>query len=266
MREPMRVLSGGLGNLNIRIGDHRVLRIHQRDPRSVDKEAHLLRRGWRSFRVPSLLDRGEDFLVLEYVAHGPLLGTAEHGAAVGEALAEIHGVKVDTCGFLDSELAVVEPLPNWIAALEEHVTGCFDGDCIEFGDLKEPVLAVYAQHRAELESLAARAVLQHGDFKPSNLHWTTTGQLLVLDWEFAFAGPPLMDVGQLIRWSVPESFRDAFATQYVAHGGALPERWSEHAAVFDLANLVGLLARTDPGSRRARDVRARIQATIARER
>jgi hypothetical protein len=42
----------------------------------------------------------------------------------------------------------------------------------------------------------------------------------------------------------------------------LPDRWRRLAQIFDLVNLAGLLARGS-GTRRVRDVRDRIQATLA---
>ena len=256
------MLPGGLANLNVRIGENRVLRIYVRDPESIDKEALLLGRGWDSFRVPAILGRGEDFLLLEYVPHGQLLGTDHEGAAVGKALAEIHSIAFHTNGFLGPDLSIAEPMPDWIAAIEAEATSAFGRAHKEFTDLRKPVLAFYERHRTELEDLAVGAVLQHGDFKASNLHWTTSESLLVLDWEFAFAGPPLMDLGQLVRWPVPRPFLDAFESGYRSNGGRLPQDWTERAAAFDLVNLVELLARATPGSTRAKDLQARIEATV----
>ena len=232
--ELLEVLRGGLANLNIRIGK-RVLRIYERDKNSLEKEALLLVRPWQSFRVPALLGRGKGVLLLEYVSHGPLIGTAGHGATVGRALAEIHATAFPTSGFFGSDLSIGEPLRSWTTAVETEVASDFSSTRSDLANLRESVLGYYDWHRAEMEHLSVVAVLQHGDFKPSNLHWTTDDSLLVLDWKFAFAGPPLMDVGQLSRWSLPHPFIEA----------------------FDLVNLVELLGRATPGSRQARDLRAR---------
>ena len=86
--------------------------------------------------------------------------------------------------------------------------------------------------------------------------------MLVLDWEFAFAGPPLMDLGQLVRWPVPRSFLDALESGYESKGGRLPQDWTGRAAAFDLVNLVEMLVRSTPGTKRAKDLRARIEATV----
>jgi aminoglycoside phosphotransferase (APT) family kinase protein len=116
-------------------------------------------------------------------------------------------------------------------------------------------------------------VLLHADFKPSNLHWATDDRLLVLDWEFAYAGTVLSDVGQLLRWEPPSSFTEAFAVTYRTHGGELVEDWQLWAAAFDLVNLAGLLRnfarRSDGGddsSARILDIEAALRenARLAR--
>lgn len=260
----VELLPGGFANLNVRVGADRVLRVYLRDPAVRPKEALLLRRGWRSLRVPAVLDEGDDFLLLERVAHGPLLATAEHGAAVGRALAELHQVRFDVAGHLGRDLTVVEPFPCAVSALRAHVDDLLEGPAgALMHDFAAPLRAFLAERADRLRASAGPPVLLHGDFKASNLHWTTDERLLVLDWEFAWAGPALMDVGQLARWAPPDAFCEAFAASYRGAGGALPHEWRRDAAAFDLANLVGLLASAPAGSRRALDVRGRIAETLA---
>jgi hypothetical protein len=63
--EPLEVLSGGLCNINVRIGVDRVLRIRG-DRSALGKEATLLSRPWRSFRTPAVLATGDDYLLLNF--------------------------------------------------------------------------------------------------------------------------------------------------------------------------------------------------------
>jgi aminoglycoside phosphotransferase (APT) family kinase protein len=120
------------------------------------------------------------------------------------------------------------------------------------------------ERRDEYHRDAEGPVLLHGDFKVSNLFWVPAANApLVLDWEFAYSGPALMDVGQLFRWEPSEIFARAFAASYRGHGGTLPDGdWRRAAASFDLVNLCGLLERAEPGSRRAIDVREGIVRTL----
>jgi hypothetical protein len=227
---PLERLGGG-NNLNVRIGD-RVLRIYRRN-RSARKEAALLSRPWRTFQVPEVLDVGDDFLVLRYVDHRPLEASAEHGAAVGRALAEIHAVRFESAGFLDDTLRVTRPLPG-------------------LGPLTTLGVSV-----AELELRLGSPVLVHGDFKSNNLRWTAAG-LVIFDWEAAIAGSALFDLGALVRWWPPPSFVDAFVESY----GNLAGDWRRWADTLDLVNLVGKRARATAGSRRALDLDRRIASTL----
>jgi hypothetical protein len=263
--EPLELLGGGHANSNIRVGQRRVLRIYRRDRAALARERALLRQPWTTFVVPDVLDAGDDFLVLSYVPHDRLTVSGDHGAATGRALAEIHRRRFSRAGFLDGDLHVVRPFDDVVDALvayarEELGRAAADADAARPGDR---VMAFLAARVDALRDAAGPAVLLHGDFKASNLHRTGANRLLVLDWEFAYAGPALMDVGQLLRWDPPPAFVSAFEAGYRAGGGHLPEGWRHWSDVFDLFNLAGLLGGAAPGSRRALDVRARMMRTLA---
>jgi fructosamine-3-kinase len=263
--EPLEVLRGGHANVNVRVGSGRVLRIYRRDPGTGGKEMALLQLPWASFVVPSVLGSGEDFLVLDYIPHGPLGVDREHGTRIGRALAEIHRMRFTQSGFLGADLQVCTPFTDTLEALRSYARSELDRAALPAGsDLRSLVLACLANRLDALRAAAESPVLLHGDFKASNLHWTSDDRLLVLDWEFAYSGPALMDVGQLLRWDPPATFISAFAESYRAEGGELPDGWQRSAEVFDLFNLVGLLAGAAPDSRRSLDVRRRMRQTVER--
>lgn len=265
-RGPVTTLSGGLVNTNVLVED-RVVRIYRRDAGVAALEATLVARPWSSFRVPKLLSTGADFLELEYVPHTPLLGSAEHGEAAGRALAEIHSVSLPQPGFLDAQLRVVSPFDDLVSALIDYANrelsrAPFTLDAA----LHERVLTALRENETALREVTGSPVLLHADFKASNLHWANDARLLVLDWEFAYSGSRLSDVGQLLRWQPPRPFVDAFARAYVAAGGTLPREFEKWAALLDLVNMAGLVANlpwTETASRRLRDVQQRIEATLA---
>ncbi|XXY50976.1 phosphotransferase [Sorangium sp. So ce269] len=178
------------------------------------------------------------------------------------ARAGIHAVGFDRAGFLGPDLAIAWPFDACIGALRAHVDAVLDRLAPALRDaLSEPVGAFLDASAGALRGLASAPVLLHGDFKASNLHWLASGELLVLDWEFAYAGPSLMDVGQILRWSPGPEFVAAFAEAY-RERAPLPEGFERWAAAFDLFNLVGLLDGVEPGSRRAIDVCGRILKTV----
>ncbi len=254
-------LSGGLANKTIRLGNDRVMRLYTRDQTALPKEAALLSRQWATFRTPRILDRGEDYLVLRYVPHRPLLNSQRHGTAVGEALAEIHQERTDMCGLFDDRFRVAEPFPDFMASMMGYIaTLSFTATDIA---IRDRLLEAMTRCAPALAPFCTKPVRLHGDFKPSNLHWTDDDRLLVLDWEFTYAGPALMDVAQLARWSMPEPFRTAFEAAYRENGGKLETDWRNAAARLDLVNLAGLLAKSVPGLTHHADLVGRIKATLA---
>jgi aminoglycoside phosphotransferase (APT) family kinase protein len=72
----------------------------------------------------------------------------------------------------------------------------------------------------------------------------------VLDWEFAFSGSPLTDIGNMLRFrdEHPPGFGDGFIAGYRDAGGELPERWREISEALDLYPLADFLTRP-PGHR-----------------
>ncbi|MEI9948437.1 MAG: aminoglycoside phosphotransferase family protein [Pseudomonadota bacterium] len=262
---PVTLLSGGLANANVLV-DGRVLRIYRRDPSALHLEAALLRRSWQSFRVPAILATGEDFLLLEHVPHGPLLGSPGHGAAVGRALAEIHALSFEQAGFLTPDFGIGQPFPDLVTSLIDYVRSLVPGTERALGsELTWRLLDALESNAPALRAASGRPSLLHADFKASNLHWTEDERLLVLDWEFAYSGSRLSDIGQLLRWAPPEGFVRAFAHGYLQAGGELPAEFRKWAALLDLVNLAGLVAnpsRVD-SEPRLRDVRERIALTLA---
>ena len=263
---PVTILSGGLCNTNARVGD-RVLRIYRRDASVAALEARLVAHPWSSFRVPKLLSAGSDFIVLEYVPHTPLLGSAEHGEAAGRALAEIHSVSFAQPGFIDAQLRVVRPFDDIVTALIDYANSELGRAPVTLdAALHERVLSALRDNEHALREVAGPPVLLHADFKASNLHWADGARLLVLDWEFAYSGSRLSDIGQLLRWQPPREFVTAFALGYAEAGGALPTDFEHWAALFDLVNLAGLLANlpwAETASARLLDVQQRIERTLA---
>ncbi len=272
----LELLSGGLANSNVLIDGERVLRIHRRDPSSAAKEAHLLRQGFRSFRVPRVYAEGSDFLVLEFVPHRALVGTRATGEAVGRALAEIHQARPLAArslaarprerelraGLLGPDLSLRVEFDDVVSALLDYARSRRAQSERALGpELSMRVSAALEAKAPQLRQAAGPPALLHGDFKVSNLHWAASEELLVLDWEFAWLGPRLMDVGQLLRWGAPCEFVAGFAAGYRQEGGELCDDFERLAREFDLFNLIGLL---DAGreSTRSKNIQARILETL----
>ena len=207
---------------------------------------------------------GEPLLLARHVA-GVLVGQAvthrrgsarELGHAAGTALAAIGSVTFERGGVFTGADLVPSPagLP---ASLPEFVEACLRAgpaatalSPAELGRLR--ALAAAAGPLAA--SAAAARQLVHSDYNGKNLlavrrhgRWSVSA---VLDWEFAFSGSPLVDIGNMLRFrdAHPPGFGDGFIGGYQDAGGSLPPDWREISEALDLYALADLLTRP-PGHR-----------------
>lgn len=196
--------------------------------------------------------------------HAPLPPTRRAGARVGAAAARIHAITFAQAGFLDASLAVAEPFDaGALAGLRAWADGLLEGDAgARLGAARvAAVRRAWDARAAELAAACAQPALVHSDYKPTNVRWLPEEEeALVLDWEFAWSGPALLDVGMMLRWRPPEPFVGGLAAGLRGGGAALVDDWRRLAELLDLFNLVGLLARA--GGRRSADLLARVDATL----
>jgi fructokinase len=98
-------------------------------------------------------------------------------------------------------------------------------------------------------STASARQLVHSDYNGKNLlalqrggRWSISA---VLDWEFAYSGSPLADIGNMLRFraAYPPGFASAFIAGYREAGGDLPPDWREASEALDLYALADLLTR-----------------------
>ncbi len=262
---PWDVLAGGLRTLNLRFGD-RVVRIAIVPDHDLRKEAAVMDCVRGEVRVPRLLGGDAGALLLEYVPHVPIPGTAAAARAVGRAAARIHAHRFERSGFLDGDLGVVEPFTTALDGLLEWVVPKLRGTAgRRLGDRARAVEALWGRYDAELRAACAQPALTHADFKPANVKWVPAeSDVVVFDWEFAWAGPPLMDIGQFLRWGVPGPFAAGLARAYQEAGGVLPGGWRRTCEVLDLFSLVAFLDDREDRPIRDRDVLLRISETLAR--
>ena len=111
-----------------------------------------------------------------------------------------------------------------------------------------------------------RVCLVHSDLNPKNLLFDPDTLALtgVLDWEFAHAGHPFTDLGNLLRFDRDPRFEAAVLAAYAERRGTPPERALASARAADLWALVDLAARrtANPVAARA----DRLLRAIARDR
>jgi aminoglycoside phosphotransferase (APT) family kinase protein len=207
--------------------------------------------------LPLLLARHmPGVMVSEAVAREPA-AAAGLGAAAGRALAAIGAVTFPGGGAFTGPDLVPSPeaLP---ASLPEFLESCLRAGNAA-GALSPAEIGRLRALAAAAADPLARSVgrarqLVHSDYNGKNLlavggdgRWSISA---VLDWEFAFSGSPLTDVGNMLRFRAcrPAGFAGGFVAGYRDAGGQLPERWREISEALDLYALADFLTRP-PGHR-----------------
>jgi aminoglycoside phosphotransferase (APT) family kinase protein len=275
------VLSTGLANTNIRFrlrGDERsyVLRVHTREHRAAARERDLM--GYLASNPRSSIPvaplvysdpaplRGEHPYSIWGFVEGTLLQDL-FGTLSESELVEIAGVcgrvaaafavhRFPKCGEFGAKLVVAEDYgaPSQFVpdAVHRALFGGLAGERLGVR-LRDALWTAVVRTSPLLTELDGQYTLVHADYKRSNLlleraleGWNVAA---VLDWEFAFAGPPLIDVGLFLRAgdALPTGFRDAFAAGYRAAGGELPSEWLRLSRLVDLLSQITFLG--DPRDR-----------------
>ena len=274
--EVIEPLSGGARRDTYRVidetGARSVLRL-DRDAASLEKEVALTLLVRDRVAVAAIV--GADLtgdlvgvpLTVSAYAEGESLDAALAGAGdddasalgeiVGSTLAAIGTIGFDAPGPLGPALRPEPfdvPLPGLLVQMGDRVLG----EAAARSALGDPVAdgyrALLQEAAPALEAVADEAALVHSDFNGKNLVFARDPAgapvvSAVLDWEFAFSGPPLADVGNMLRRQerMPAAFVDRFAGSFAEHGGGLPVGWRSIAAALDALAVLDFLDRGTRG-------------------
>jgi Ser/Thr protein kinase RdoA (MazF antagonist) len=280
------VLSGGLRNTNYRLylaDEPRavVLRLYTAEAAACAREVALMRLLGERVPVPRVLRAdltveppwalfewmdGMRFDQMLVQASPPEVEQACRSA--GEVLAAIHGFSFAGPGFLGPNLEIREPMGySWLTGVE----GFFAGEVARHlvgAELANGVVRLVQREAWRLADLWGQACLVHADYKPWNLlarrgasGWAISA---ALDWEFAFAGPPLNDFGIFLRYSerMPAEYAAGFVDGYRAAGGSMPADVRNLARLIDLVCLWTFLERAPVDPAIVRDVTSLLVATV----
>jgi aminoglycoside phosphotransferase (APT) family kinase protein len=177
----------------------------------------------------------------------PRLGEHERatlGRSLGGILADLGGMPMLAAGpFVDGRLAIgsfkpdLDGLPEAVELAEPQL-GWWSPD--ELAGLRE--VAVDAQ---ALLDTVGRRVLVHSDFNAKNLLVDPESLELtgLLDWEYAHAGHPFTDLGNLLRFERDQAFTEAVLASYTARRGGTAADALALARAADLWALVDLAPR-----------------------
>ena len=168
------------------------------------------------------------------------------GGNLGEVLSRLAQMPMLRQGeLLDGELRI-GPMPPALADLAGWVEDRSTSSALSqwaTGDLE--ALREVADRAQDLLDLTERACLVHGDVNPKNvLVEEGTGEVTaLLDWEFAHAGSPFSDLGNLLRFDRRPAFADALLATYSARVVDAPADLLDRARAADLFALVELASR-----------------------
>jgi aminoglycoside phosphotransferase (APT) family kinase protein len=163
------------------------------------------------------------------------------GEQLGELLVRLSGIPFLSFGeFVGRELVISSfegSLTQWFG---QHVEG--------MGLTRDQVSALESVlDRAEdlAETGVDRVCLVHSDFNPKNLLVDpATAEITgLIDWEFAHAGSPYTDLGNLLRFCDDPVLGEAVLHVVRSSGPALGDRLVERARAADLWALIDLASR-----------------------
>ena len=266
-------LDGGIMNWNYAIrlsgaAERFVLRFYDRAPASCAKEVAILGIVRRDVPVPSVLHAAVDgadgyppFCVLEFIdgislrtlrRRGDAKGVADATYDAGRLLSRLGRHRFERSGLLSPELAVTDG-PFAGASVTDVVEHFVRSPLFRQrvgADLVVRVVDFARANEGRVEQTRG-AVLVHGDLNSPNIFvrqergsWRVGA---ILDWEFAFAGSMLCDVGNMLRYERPDQSRyePHFSRGLIDGGWDAPDDWFLRARLADLPALCELLTRED---------------------
>jgi aminoglycoside phosphotransferase (APT) family kinase protein len=186
-------------------------------------------------------------------------GLATLGARLGRILADLAGMPMLRAGpFVDGDLTIgsfaaegedIDGLPAFVALHEQAF--------LHWSQAELTALHEVATDAQALLDTVGRLCLVHSDVNPKNLlvdpdTLEVTG---LLDWEFAHAGHPYTDLGNLLRFDREPALVEAVLEAYTDRHGGTPAEALDLARAADLWALIDLAARRgqNPVADRAHD-------------
>jgi aminoglycoside phosphotransferase (APT) family kinase protein len=243
-------------------GEQAVLRlyVHKPDRAAVDAALLELLRGL--VPVPRVLDlrtpqmaEGPAYLLTELLP-GERLGEVLPDAAPGlrtqlarslaDVLARLNGIPFRHPGDLvDADLHVDPrslPADSLVAWAEQHLDG---GPLAQWDAAERQALLRVADHADTLLETTDRWCLAHSDFNAKNLLVDPTSGAVtgLLDWEFAHAGTPYTDLGNLLRHERDRELTEPLLERFRSLAPPPPDDLVDRARSADLWALIELASR-----------------------
>ena len=273
-------LTGGFANTNTLIrlasGKKLVMRFPQSGSARFQLECAFLRNYADKLPVPKLLAANQKVALLDFV-EGTLLSefdqTDHHSwrqaiESVGSALAKVHQVEFRSAGFFDFDFNVAELFENGVGAgISSYIEKNLQNETLmapRMGpDLFHEAVRLLPFIKQELAQVEG-SVLVHSDFNPKNILVKKISQnwqlAAILDWEFAYSGSGLADLGNFFRFAedYPGGTETAFFTGY----GAPVAQWKLRSTLMDMAAMYSFLAKPNLGPKTQETARVVLKKSL----
>jgi aminoglycoside phosphotransferase (APT) family kinase protein len=267
---------GGLRNANFKVrmdsvAGAFVLRVYEHDGSLCRKELDLFAVMGREVPLPEVIyaePEGKDgeppFLITRYIdgitfrelkRTGPRDEIHEAAHAVGRALAAMGRISFDKSGWIGPGAQVTAPFMPGENPLPRFADACLTSNLLQQrldAQVSERIRRTFWNAAPSLAALDRNTQLVHCDFGKQNVlmrkeadRWTVAA---VIDWEFAVAGSPLIDVGHFLRYekAAEPLLEPEFSRGFADAGGELPEGWRKLARIVDMSALLECLTRELP--------------------
>jgi aminoglycoside phosphotransferase (APT) family kinase protein len=270
-KKPIRqisLLSQGCANTNYKVEFESkhvplVLRLHVRDKKAVNRELAIYEFVKKTLPVAQILYTDDSCnlidtsytlmkfvpgkLMRDVLLEGNHKAISQCAYSAGIYLDRLRKITFDIGGFFEESMIVTpfdetEQFDRYLHYLlgQENVIRSLSPDIIT------KLHHIIEQYKVLIPN-ANVANLTHGDFDPSNIlvnkrngKWTISA---ILDWEFAFSGCYLLDMGLFLRYAhmLPNVYTDAFIKGVTQSGYNLPKHWEYSTKLMDLICLLQLL-------------------------
>ncbi|MFD1356731.1 phosphotransferase family protein [Fictibacillus halophilus] len=289
--EAFYLLGGGYSNTNYKLqvetlGDPLVLRVSSEKLCKFENSLHS--RLQQNLPVPEIYfseshgDRSFSFMewrtgsqLKEVMYQGERNAVKQAAFSVGYWLSQIRKHTFTESGFLNENLDVCEPVKitpdTFLAFMEEFLIKGKTGLWIE----KEMTAAVWDYARKNkhfLKDIDVEPALVHSDYNGLNILASKNNEpcevTAIIDWEFAFAGPVYVDIGNMLRYENFRYYADfelAFIEGLEFGGIKLHKEWKRIAKLVDLIALCSLLNNQHGGENRIKDIKQLISQTLKYE-
>ena len=277
------LLPGGLINTNVKIyfeSDFNpvVLRLYRDGAAACEKEIAVHDLISRDIPVPEILhaESTPAFAFVEYIEGitfqqlkrtNNLNAIRQASASIGKTLAAIGRFRFPAPGALLTNEKFIEG-PDPIPRVLDRFLASDTFQRRAGAKLVDQLHNFIWSYASILPSLETDCSLVHNDFGNRNILvrevngvWTVAA---ILDWELAFSGSPLLDVGNFLRYELDATpLREPyFSRAFVEHGGHLPDNWKPVVKLIDLTGIVECLSHDELPSDVEAELFALVNATL----